>query len=261
MSNNRDLAIELKNKGNEWRKSDTNKAIELYEAAKAADPTYAIPYFNQGTLLADNGRPADAIKEFNKAIEYDPNDADAYCCRGYAYRAVDNLELAILDFSMAIKRNPSYADAYFGRALALGETGSETDLRTALKDLKNSIDCGLENVANAHYVFGCLYAKLGNHEKAIEHYDISEKHGGPCADIYRNRGSAHRGASDYYKASDKEKEHLNCALENYRNWEKLLTDEGCDAEFLNAPGGPRDRINSVQALMSLYESYPLYSNA
>jgi len=267
MSNNKDLAIERKNEGNAWISRDPNMAIELYEAAKAADPTYVVAYLNHGRVLAEKiGNPVGAIEQFNKAIEYDPDDiekikADAYCCRGYAYRAIDNLELAIFDFSSALKRNPSYANAYFGRALALGETGSETDLRTALRDLKNAIDCGLENVANAHYVFGCLYTKLGNHEKAIEHYDISEKLGGPRADIYGNRGSAHRGASDYYKASDKEKEHLNCALENYRNWEKLLTDEGCDAEFLNAPGGPRDRIRSVQELMSLYESYPLYSNA
>ena len=50
-----------------------------------------------------------AIKDFNRAIELNPNHADAYNGRGIAYRQIGKLTRAIADFDRSIELNPNDA--------------------------------------------------------------------------------------------------------------------------------------------------------
>ncbi len=78
-----------------------------------------------------------ALAELNKAIEEDPNSADAYYERGFFYIQHDEELNAIDDFTQAIKRNPKLARAFLMRSRAyeaLGETDrSKKDREEALR--------------------------------------------------------------------------------------------------------------------------------
>ena len=58
------------------------------------------------------------IAEYSEAISLDSGDAEAYVCRGTAYRRIGDYERAAADYTAAIALDPDYADAYFGRGVA-----------------------------------------------------------------------------------------------------------------------------------------------
>ena len=58
-----------------------------------------------------------AICYFNKAIEQNPNFAEAYCYRGAAYLNIKKYDCAITSLNKAIELTPDYAEAYNNRGL------------------------------------------------------------------------------------------------------------------------------------------------
>ena len=52
-----------------------------------------------------------AIPDYNKAIEINPNFAEAYCSRGDAYDKQNNLTQAIADYTKALEINPNFVKA------------------------------------------------------------------------------------------------------------------------------------------------------
>jgi len=75
-------------------------------------------YINQGVAWAEKGDFDNAIADFTKAIEINPNHAKAYNNRGLAYGGKQEYDSAISDFNKAIEINPAYAGAYNNRGIA-----------------------------------------------------------------------------------------------------------------------------------------------
>ncbi|MCK9614063.1 MAG: tetratricopeptide repeat protein [Candidatus Omnitrophica bacterium] len=72
----------------------------------------------KGKQFYEEHKYDEAITEYNKAIELNPNYAEAYNNRGVAYNVKGSYDQAISDFTRAIEINPSYAEAYYDRAVA-----------------------------------------------------------------------------------------------------------------------------------------------
>ena len=65
------------------KSGQTEKAVQQYAAAVAADPPNAgAYYYNEGAVLTNTGKVDDAIAAFDKAIELDPKRAAAYYWKG-----------------------------------------------------------------------------------------------------------------------------------------------------------------------------------
>lgn len=60
--------------------------MEYYKKAVELDPRFVDARRNLGCLMAINRDFPNAIKEFEKALEYDPNNADILFFMGSAYR-------------------------------------------------------------------------------------------------------------------------------------------------------------------------------
>ncbi len=61
---------------------------------------------------------AEAIVEFDRAIELRPNFPLALNGRGYARMRLGQYKQSLSDFTSAIRLNPSYTNAYHNRAAA-----------------------------------------------------------------------------------------------------------------------------------------------
>ena len=60
----------------------SKKAIEYLNNAIRLQPDYADAYYSRGFAYCDLGQYQSAIKDYNKAIRLKPNDAIAYSNRG-----------------------------------------------------------------------------------------------------------------------------------------------------------------------------------
>jgi len=103
-----------------------------------------------------------ALTDYDRAIQLDPQDADAYYNRGLVYYNLKEYQKAIADYDRALQLNPQHVGAYYNR--------------------------------------GLVYDDLKEYQKAISDYDRVIQLAPQDADTYNNRGNAYRELKEYQKA-------------------------------------------------------------
>src|SRR4030042_1797338 len=83
----------------------------------------AAEYIERGNVVFDKGKYDEAIREYSKAIELDPDNAVAWNNRGLASLYKEQYDLAIADYSKAIELDPGYAAAWNNKGVALQNLG------------------------------------------------------------------------------------------------------------------------------------------
>jgi len=94
-------------------------ALEIEESAEYHN--------NRGLILSELGRPLDARKAFQKAIEMSPAMSEPYNNLGLLYYKIKDYDSAVATFGEATKHNINYADAFtnLGHAFAANENFDE----------------------------------------------------------------------------------------------------------------------------------------
>ena len=107
-----------------------------YDKAIELNPDNADAYYKRGDAYDEMGEYGKAIADYNKAIELDPNHTLAYYNRGCAYGEIGAYDKAIADYNKAIELNPNDALAYYNRGLAYREKG---EVPKVVSDLEKCI--------------------------------------------------------------------------------------------------------------------------
>jgi len=89
----------------------------FYNKAIELNPNDSNAYNNKGLALAGLKRHQEAIECFNKAIELNPNYSIAYCSKGSALGSLERHQESIECYNKAIEFNPNYSFAYNNKAL------------------------------------------------------------------------------------------------------------------------------------------------
>ena len=71
-----------------------------------------------GVANLNTQKPEEALADFNRAIDLDPNQAGGYVGRANALNTLGRYHEAIEDYDRAISMDPSIANAYVNRAIA-----------------------------------------------------------------------------------------------------------------------------------------------
>jgi len=178
LKENERLRRELATSKGEKKKKETkayNKTIKDLKAAEWFEIAYQF-------LIAEHWKGA--LDAFTKAIELNPQDANAYSNRGLACDKLGNYQQAIKDYNKAIKLNPQYATVYINRGIAYAKLGNT---KQGIKDFNKTIELNPQN-SLAYYNKGIAYAHLGNIKQAIENYKIAAR-------------LEHKGAQDLLKSN------------------------------------------------------------
>ena len=109
------------------------------------------------------GQFDNAVGDFSKAIQIDPNSAAALTDRALAYRQMGRNDAALADFNRAIAANANHAPAYLGRANLERVQGQ---LDRAKTDLDTAIRLNPES-AQAFHARGLIFQREGNQTAAI----------------------------------------------------------------------------------------------
>lgn len=109
----------------------------------------AIKHYNLGITYSMQGRLDDAIKEYQMAIKYKPDFAEAHYDMGVDYFQLGRLDDAIREYELALRYNPNDAKA-------------RENLLQA-KSAKNGMD---------EYIKGCIEAVRLNPTNPLIHYNL-----------------------------------------------------------------------------------------
>ena len=110
-----------------------------------------------------------AIRELDRKLQLNPNDAVAYYRRGQLFAQFGDFQRAIEDFDQTLRLNPKDAEALNNRCWARAVTG---ELQPALRDCDQALQIRPRYV-DALDSRGFVSLKLGQPSKAIADYDLA----------------------------------------------------------------------------------------
>jgi tetratricopeptide (TPR) repeat protein len=91
------------------------EALEHYDRA-LSKKSYPSAFFSRGISLLRLGRFDDALASCDRAVELDPNHAEAFNLRGNVLVALKRVDEALASFNRAIEINPARAEAFYDRS-------------------------------------------------------------------------------------------------------------------------------------------------
>jgi tetratricopeptide (TPR) repeat protein len=139
--------------------------FELREALRL-DPKLTKTYCNLASVLLGSDRPAEALKEANLALAISPRDADPWYVKGMALDALGKPTEAEACFEKAIELNPDFAQAHTKLALLLLKQ-QRPDEATSHLESALRLDSG---IADAHYALAGILANRGDFLRAAQHF-------------------------------------------------------------------------------------------
>jgi adenylate cyclase len=196
-----------------WNRRDSMRAIQMYERAIDKDPKYAAAWAGLADAYAmrhrfmepSPGHIANAMRASERALELDPDSAEAHASRGLALYVSKQFDQAEHQFETAMMLNPNLFEPYFlygaicssrGNfekaawlflrasevspadyqpivflSQAYSEMGRKEDERKARQRAMGLIERALEvnpTDARARYMGAANFATMGERDKAIE---------------------------------------------------------------------------------------------
>jgi tetratricopeptide (TPR) repeat protein len=176
--------------------SQYDLAISQFTKAIEADPENAQAYSDRGNAYGAQGQYAKAIADLNKALEIDPDNALAYFNRGNAYGDQGQYDRAISDFNKAIEMNPSDEDAYNYREAAYR---AKARSYLAVSDYTRAIETNPKDVS-AYIGRGIAYSAEEKYERAIPDFSKALEINAKDAGAYCCRARAYVGNGKYDQA-------------------------------------------------------------
>lgn len=136
----------------------------------------AVQHFIKGReLLKENGMEDEAVKALNRAIEKFERHALAYERRGYVNLRLGNPKDAMYDFTKSIDINPNNPEPYWGRANIHLQNN---DLKSAIADLEMTTKKSIPHQFiywSARRLKGECHLKLEEYQKAVFEYKMVTK--------------------------------------------------------------------------------------
>ncbi|MEZ4962178.1 MAG: tetratricopeptide repeat protein [Saprospiraceae bacterium] len=142
------------------------KLIEERVIEPKGDKTAIQAYLQGRELVKESGMEEEAMEALNKAIEKFERHAMAYERRGYVNFRLRNYQDAMYDFSKSIDINPNNPEAYWGRA---NTRAKKHDFRGAITDLDAAIKSSIPHQPiywSSRRLKGELHLQLGEYQKA-----------------------------------------------------------------------------------------------
>ena len=147
-----------------------DEAGTLYREVLARDPNKAgIVHYNLGVLAEKRGRQLEALELFDAAIQALPSFADAHEHMGHILLLRGNLEKAAESFERALRFSPARVTALNNLGLAMLRQKKFEDAAVSFRKAL-AINPSL---AEAHYNLGLALAAIGSADEAAEHYEAA----------------------------------------------------------------------------------------
>jgi tetratricopeptide (TPR) repeat protein len=192
------------------------KASEFSDRAAAADPLNPDVHVILGQVRYQNGHYDDAIAEFNRALQQQPNNADAVLGLARAFDKKKDAPKAEASYKRAIELQPKYWAMYNAMGafyLLHGNAPASVPFFQKVIQLAPDNTRGYGNL-------GAAYQKLGRYDDAIGFFQraLDQK---PDAQNYSNLGTCYYFLGRYKDAARMFEKAVGIADSHYKYWANL----------------------------------------
>jgi tetratricopeptide (TPR) repeat protein len=171
-------------------------ALTFFQKAIEKNPQDADAWFQVGYCYGNLGRYQDEIESYKQVIRIKPDDANAHLNLGVAYGNLGRYKDEIESYKQAIRIKPDLVEAHSNLGVAYGKLGRYQD---AIESYKQAIRIK-PDFAGAHFNLGVTYGKLGRHQDAIESYKQAIRIEPDYAEAHSNLGFAYDNLGCYQDA-------------------------------------------------------------
>ena len=147
------------------------------------------------------------IAELNKAIQLDPENAQAYKDRGNAYYGAKKYDEALADWNKAVELDENFHQAINNRGMIYRERGQVDE---ALKNLNRAIEID-PGFINAYFNRAGLYRDIKDYDKSIQDYtkclELNPEYDSASAwrlDIFIDKGFYEQSVKDFLDSKSHE---------------------------------------------------------
>ena len=150
-----------------------NQAMRDYNKAIQLNPDLAEVYYGKGEVWYNQNDYVRAVEQYSLFIKMKPYDVLGYNSRGYAFWALKEWDKAIDDFTINIGLTPASPAEYFVRGrirhekLEANRSGKKEDFENAIRDFDDAIRLDPEN-AEAYHYRAVMHSSLENYEQALK---------------------------------------------------------------------------------------------
>jgi tetratricopeptide (TPR) repeat protein len=173
------------------------EAISHYHEAIRSRPDFADAYINLGIELVNSGKPLEAYPYLTKALRLNPNHPKAHFNFGLVLAGRGEWDQAIDQYLQALRLKPEYPEAHQNLAIALAQKGA---LSEALSHYREALRMRPDYV-EAHINMGIDLAGAGRIQEALEEFQ-------QAARINPNSAEAHYNLAKAYALTGKRPEAL-----------------------------------------------------
>jgi protein O-mannosyl-transferase len=164
-----------------WRDSEA-----LFTRAVQVTRNNYLAYNNLGFYLSSKGRVDEAMENYRKSLDLNPNYEDALNNMGYALAGLKRYQEAIPYYKQALRMRPKHPEVHNNLGNALSELGQVDE---AMAHYRVTLDQNPEH-ADAHNNYGIALAMKGNLEDAIREFDAAIRFKPHYASAHSNLGNA-----------------------------------------------------------------------
>lgn len=197
--------------------------------------------FKAGYNAYTLGKYADAVEQYNKAINTDPNRHYLYYNRGLAYKALGHTGAAINDFyrSLSIKQT---AEAHYQAGLVKYE---RKELTAAKPDFENA-KMMKEDFDKLNFCLGMIYYREDNFEEALKCFQLYTAQEKNQPEAYYYRGMCEAKLNQYEAAIYSFKFALRYRDNDWTYYYKMY-------EFYMALNDKENALNSISMVIETGE--------
>lgn len=185
---------------------DFGEALAEYSRAIEINPNYTEAYIDRGYIYDDLQEYDRAIEDNTDAIRIDPHNVTAYVNRSFVYYHIGDYENAIVDAEQAIRLDPLDPYAYCNKGIAYDCLGNHEEAVKALDKCLELLPANdTENRALGLVYRGRAYFNNKEYGKAADDYTAALGIDPEYIDAFRGRAEAYRSLGDTEKAADDER--------------------------------------------------------
>ena len=162
---------------------DPIQAVQWFLKALEINPNSAQAHANCGVALYELERYGEALAHYDTALALKPDFFQAHSNRGNALRQLNQIPAAINSYNKAIALNHQYAPAFYNRGVALQEAGQ---LLEAIGSYCQALALAPSD-AQTHFNLGDAYHACMQLEAALSCYDKCIVLAPDYADAHNNR--------------------------------------------------------------------------